>query len=88
MLQENGSAPATLYIYCICRNVGDTKLSHHTMFTDVCLVFISQFVRPPNVDLNTGPLKCPHHVGGGYKTRGNTRHMLEKVFFSLDDSAI
>lgn len=40
-----------------------------------CMVLISEFAGPPNVHLNTDPLKCPHYVGGGDRNRGNTKQM-------------
>lgn len=40
------------------------------------MVLISEFVGPPNSQLNTDPLKCPHYVGGGgERNRGNTNQM-------------
>lgn len=45
------------------------------MFTQGYMVLISEFVGPPNVHLNTDPLKCPHYVGGGDRNRENTKQM-------------
>lgn len=57
------------------------------------MVLISEFVGPPNVHLNTDPLKCPHYVGGGDRNRENTKQMpsvrkKKVVFFPLKELVI
>lgn len=55
------------------------------------MVLISEFVGPPNVHLNTDPLKYPHYVGGGDRTEEtpNRCHVLEKKgFFPLEELVI